>query len=92
MGSQNLPPLSGGPGRGRTTPSLQSKARARMSLNELGGHFLMSPGNDLRAHFSYDATTVVVMPPRAVKAPVTVMRRGEQAATRSSRIWLVAAS
>jgi len=38
------------------------------------------------------ATTVVVMPPRAVKAPVTVMRRGRQAATRSSRILLVAAS
>ena len=34
----------------------------------------------------------VVMPPRAVNAPVTVMRRGWQAATRSSRILLVAAS
>ena len=36
--------------------------------------------------FLNSATTVVVMPPRAVKAPVTVMRRGPQAATRSSRI------
>jgi hypothetical protein len=41
---------------------------------------------------SYSATTVVVIPPRAVNAPATVMRRGWQAATRSSRIWLVAAS
>ena len=38
------------------------------------------------------AMTVVVMPPRAVKAPVTVMRRGWQAATRSSRMLFVAAS
>lgn len=40
----------------------------------------------------YVAVTVVAMPPRAVKVPTTVMRRGEQAETRSSRIWLVAAS
>ena len=40
----------------------------------------------------YSAVTLVVMPPRAVKSPITVMRRGAQAATRSSRIWLVAAS
>ena len=42
--------------------------------------------------FAYSATTVVVMPPRAVNAPVTVIRRGRQAATRSSRIRLVTAS
>src|SRR5436190_1757522 len=30
------------------------------------------------------------MPPRGVKAPTTFIRRGLQAATRSSRIWLVA--
>ena len=40
----------------------------------------------------YAATTVVVMPPRAVKAPVTVIVRGRQAATRSSRIWFVSVS
>lgn len=38
------------------------------------------------------ATTLVVMPPRAVNAPVTVIRRGWHAATRSSRILFVAAS
>src|SRR5262249_5057857 len=40
----------------------------------------------------YSAVTVVEIPPRAVKSPTTVIRRGAQAATRSSRIWLVAAS
>ena len=35
---------------------------------------------------SYVAVTVVVIPPRAEKSPTTVMRRGRQAATRSSRI------
>ena len=49
-------------------------------------------GGRLQAFFSYSATTVVVMPPRAVKAPVTVMRLGAQTATRSSRMRLVAAS
>jgi hypothetical protein len=42
--------------------------------------------------FSYTAVTVVRMPPRGVKAPTTFIRRGLQAATRSSRIWLVAFS
>ena len=42
--------------------------------------------------FPYVATTFVESPPRAVKAPVTVIRRGRHAATRSSRILLVAAS
>ena len=44
------------------------------------------------AGFTYSATTDVVMPPRAVKAPVTVMRRGWHTATRSSRMRLVTAS
>ena len=34
----------------------------------------------------YFTVTIVVMPPRAEKSPTTVMRRGAQAATRSSRI------
>lgn len=34
----------------------------------------------------YFASTVVVMPPRAVNAPATVIQRGRQAPTRSSRI------
>ena len=38
------------------------------------------------------ATTVVAMPPRTVNAPVTVIRLGWHAATRSSRILLVTAS
>ena len=42
--------------------------------------------------FTYSATTEVVMPPRAVKAPVTVIRRGWHTATRSSRMRLVTAS
>ena len=42
--------------------------------------------------FTYPAVTVVVIPPRAEKSPTTVMRRGAQTATRSSRIWLVTAS
>ena len=42
--------------------------------------------------FSYVAVTVVLIPPRTEKSPTTVMRRGAQAATRSSRIWLVTAS
>jgi len=36
--------------------------------------------------------TDVLMPPRALKSPMMVMRRGWQTLTRSSRIWLVAAS
>ena len=40
----------------------------------------------------YVAETTVLMPPRTVKSPTTVMRRGWQAATRSSRISLVTAS
>jgi hypothetical protein len=40
----------------------------------------------------YEAVTTVFMPPRIAKSPTTIMRRGSQAATRSSRIWLVAAS
>ena len=40
----------------------------------------------------YVAVTWVVMPPLAEKLPMTVMRRGARASTRSSRIWLVAAS
>jgi hypothetical protein len=35
---------------------------------------------------SYRAVTSVLMPPRTEKSPTTVMRRGSQAATRSSRI------
>lgn len=42
--------------------------------------------------FEWVAVTLVVMPPRAAKLPITVMRRGDSAATRSSRIWFVAAS
>jgi hypothetical protein len=38
------------------------------------------------------AVTTVLMPPRTEKSPTTVMRRGWQAATRSSRIWFVTAS
>ena len=44
------------------------------------------------AGFTYSATTDVVMPPRAVKAPVTVIRRGWHTATRSSRMRFVTAS
>ena len=40
----------------------------------------------------YEAVTTVLIPPRTEKSPTTVMRRGAQAATRSSRIWLVTAS
>ena len=40
----------------------------------------------------YLAMTVVLMPPRGVNSPSTVIRFGAQAATRSSRIWLVALS
>lgn len=44
-------------------------------------------------HFDeYVAVTVVLMPPRTEKSPMTVIRRGSHAATRSSRIWFVTAS
>jgi len=42
--------------------------------------------------FANEAVTAVRMPPRAVKSPTTLIRRGWHAATRSSRIWFVAAS
>lgn len=42
--------------------------------------------------FSYFAVTLVLMPPLGVKSPTTTIRLGPQAATRSSRIWLVALS
>src|SRR5512137_532672 len=41
--------------------------------------------------FVYVAVTDVRIPPRGVKSPTTVMRLGRHAATRSSRIWFVAA-
>ena len=48
---------------------------------------------DLVIHAAaYVAVTTVLIPPRTEKSPTTVMRRGAQAATRSSRIWLVTAS
>ena len=43
-------------------------------------------------YFTYSAVTVVVMPPRAEKSPMTFIFRGAHALTRSSRIWLVTAS
>ncbi len=43
-------------------------------------------------YFAYMAVTVVLMPPRGVNSPATVIRLGAQAATRSSRIWFVALS
>ena len=46
----------------------------------------------VRHGFTYSARTVVFRPPRTEKSPTTVMRRGAQAATRSSRIRLVTAS
>ena len=55
-------------------------------------------GDDVRipgfghAGLTYSATTDVVMPPLAVNAPVTVIRRGLHTATRSSRMRLVTAS
>lgn len=55
-------------------------------------------GDDVRipgvghARLTYSATTDVVMPPLAVNAPVTVIRRGLHTATRSSRMRLVTAS
>ena len=49
-------------------------------------------GRHDRSRVGYVAVTTVLMPPRTVKSPTTVIRRGLHAATRSSRIWLVAAS
>jgi len=49
-------------------------------------------GLDARCSWWYSAVTVVLIPPRTENAPVTFMRRGRQTSTRSSRIWLVAAS
>jgi len=43
-------------------------------------------------HFWYSAVTVVERPPRGVKSPTTVMRRGAHTPTKSSRIWFVTAS
>jgi len=45
-----------------------------------------------RHFFSYVAVTTVLMPPRGVKSPTTVMRVGAHAATRSSRMRLVTLS
>ena len=45
-----------------------------------------------RWEFSYDAVTTVLIPPRTEKSPTTVIRRGWQAATRSSRMAFVTAS
>jgi len=85
------------------TDGLQSGLvrRADVFLNE-GVHIgrregveveLGADGNAVgKCYLLYSATTVVVMPPRAVKAPVTRMRRGWHPPTRSSRILLVAAS
>ena len=43
-------------------------------------------------YFANEQRTVVVMPPRAENSPLTVIRRGESAATSTSRISFVAAS
>ena len=45
-----------------------------------------SPGLYRTLSFSYTAVTDVEMPPRTEKSPVTVIRFGRQAPTRSSRI------
>ncbi|HEY6358045.1 MAG TPA: hypothetical protein VIX35_07365, partial [Vicinamibacterales bacterium] len=52
-------------------------------LTMCDGHSLVDRRSSIADLLLYSATTVVVMPPRAVNAPVTVMRRGAQAATRS---------
>src|SRR5262245_54651420 len=45
----------------------------------------VSQGHHFRS-WSCEAVTTVLMPPRAVKSPTTVMRRGSRSVTRSSRI------
>ena len=67
------------------------RERVQIELR-LDGKFEGIVGHGVHWRRDDSATTVVVMPPRAVKAPVTVMRRGWHAATRSSRILFVAAS
>ena len=54
----------------------------------VGGH----ARPDLQTCLVYCAVTRVLMPPRTEKSPTTVILRGSSTATRSSRIWLVAAS
>lgn len=64
----------------------------RMKRVQVDGVF-DGEANRLVLHYLlYSAVTRVVSPPRAVKSPMTVMRRGDEAATRSSRILLVTAS
>lgn len=62
---------------------------ARMERMEVESVF---DRNRVRHEPEYVAVTTVFMPPRTEKSPVTVMRRGWQAPTKSSRIWLVTAS
>ena len=63
-------------------------SEAAFAERTLGDHQLV-----LSALLSCASTvTVVVMPPRTQNLPVTVIERGEIAATRSSQIWLVTAS
>src|SRR5262249_50874691 len=57
--------------------------------DERGGH---RRGLRFFADAAYVQRTVVVIPPRAVNSPATVMRRGRSAATSVSRISFVAAS
>ena len=59
-------------------------------LTQLAEKELKRSGDQARA--SYVTVTTVLIPPRTVKSPTTVMRRGWMAATRSSRISLVACS
>ena len=74
-------------GKGRTGPT-------RVRGSEVAQVWRLAPIGDQRveACASNRAETEVVMPPRAVNEPVTVIRLGAQTATRSSRILLVTAS
>ena len=75
-----------------TPPPRRAAGRAR-HLRPRHRRRAPCPPPDPAAHRAANsAVTEVVMPPRAVKSPTTVIRRGRQAATRSSRMRLVAAS
>jgi|HigsolmetaAR202D_1030399.scaffolds.fasta_scaffold01490_14 hypothetical protein len=71
-----------------STPGPHAGARSRGRSRRGGGRSAAS----LADHSPCCATTVVEIPPRGVKAPVMRMRLGLQAATRSSRMRLTAAS
>jgi hypothetical protein len=77
---------------GWTTPRGRGTASPGRTASAGGTRRADQRGRRVGGSLSYEQRTIVVMPPRALNSPETVIRRGASAFTSTSRISLVAAS